>query len=97
MLFYCCSGYAADGYARKTGVGALVVTFNVGGLSAINAVSGAFAEDLPVIIVSGAPNSNDYGANHALHHTSGVAGDLGQQMRAYREFTCAQVSRLGEQ
>lgn len=41
---WCCNelnaGYAADGYARVRGVGALVVTFTVGGLSAINAVAG---------------------------------------------------------
>lgn len=41
---WCCNelnaGYAADGYARIRGVGALVLTFTVGGLSAINAVAG---------------------------------------------------------
>lgn len=31
------AGYAADGYARKAGIGCLVVTYCVGGLSAINA------------------------------------------------------------
>lgn len=36
--------YAADGYARATGLGCLVVTFGVGGLSALNAVAGAYGE-----------------------------------------------------
>lgn len=36
--------YAADGYARATGgPSALVCTFSVGGLSALNAVAGAYA------------------------------------------------------
>ena len=35
------------------GVGCLAVTFTVGGLSAINAVAGAYAEDLPVICITG--------------------------------------------
>lgn len=35
------AGYAADGYARAKGVGCCVVTFTVGGLSAINAIAGA--------------------------------------------------------
>ena len=52
-MINCCNelnaGYAADGYAREKGVAALVLTFGVGGLSAVNAVAGAFAEELPVI------------------------------------------------
>jgi thiamine pyrophosphate-dependent acetolactate synthase large subunit-like protein len=60
---YCCNelncGYAAEGYARACGAAAAVVTFSVGGLSAINAIGGAYAENLPVILVSGATNTND--------------------------------------
>ncbi len=59
----CCNelnaGYAADGYARATGgAAAVVVTYSVGGLSLLNAVAGAYAEDLPVLALSGGPNSN---------------------------------------
>lgn len=35
------------------GVGCLAVTFTVGGLSAINAVAGAYAENLPIICITG--------------------------------------------
>ena len=72
-MINCCNelnaGYAADGYARACGLSALVVTYSVGGLSAINAVAGAYAEDLPVIVVSGAPNTNSENENQRLHHT----------------------------
>ena len=48
---YCCNelncGYAAEGYAGACGAAAAVVTFSVGGLSAINAIGGAYAENLP--------------------------------------------------
>jgi TPP-dependent 2-oxoacid decarboxylase len=46
---------------------------------------------------AGGPNSNDYGANHIIHHTIGLP-DLGQQQRAFKEFTCAAVvvQHLGE-
>ena len=48
---YCCNelncGYSAEGYARACGAAAAVVTFSVGGLSAINAIGGAYAENLP--------------------------------------------------
>lgn len=32
----------------------------MGGLSLINAIAGAYSEDLAVICIVGAPNSNDY-------------------------------------
>jgi pyruvate decarboxylase len=71
----CCNelnaGYAADGYARANGVAAQVVTFSVGGLSALNAIGGAYAEDLSVIIISGGPNTNSEFENQLLHHTFG--------------------------
>jgi alpha-keto-acid decarboxylase len=49
------AGYAADGYARMGGIGALCTTFGVGELSAINAVAGSYAEHLPVVHPAGAP------------------------------------------
>lgn len=71
----CCNelnaGYAADGCARKKGVSAMVVTYTVGGLSAVNAVAGAYSDDLPLIFISGAPNSNDHASDRILHHTIG--------------------------
>ena len=51
------AGYAADAYARLNGIGTACVTYGVGGLSAINAASGAYAEQVPVVFISGAPNS----------------------------------------
>src|ERR1700743_672198 len=49
------AGYAADGYARIKGVGALITTFGVGELSAINAVAGAYSERAPLVHVVGTP------------------------------------------
>lgn len=49
----CCNelnaGYAADGSARARAVGAYVVTFIVGRLSIINAIAGAYSENLPAV------------------------------------------------
>eukprot|EP00891_Asterochloris_glomerata_P007803 jgi/Astpho2/7803/Aster-06094 len=84
------AGYAADGYARAKGVGCCVVTFTVGGLSVINAIAGAYSEDLPVICVVGGPNSNDFGTTRILHHTIGET-DFMQEFRCFREVTCDQV------
>ena len=51
--------YVADGYARSRGVDACIVTFTVGELSVLNAIIGAYNENLPVICIVGDPNSND--------------------------------------
>ncbi|GMH23006.1 hypothetical protein Nepgr_024849 [Nepenthes gracilis] len=93
-LVGCCNelnaGYAADGYARSRGVGACVVTFTVGGLSVINAIAGAYSENLPVICIVGGPNSNDFGTNRILHHTIGLP-DFSQEIRCFQTVTCYQA------
>ncbi len=72
----CCNelnaGYAADGYCRSSGqLGVAVVTYCVGGFSILNAVAGAYSEDLPLLIISGGPNTNDGQERHLVHHTIG--------------------------
>ena len=50
------AGYTADGYARlRRGPSAMVTTFGVGELSAVNALAGSYAEDVPVVHVVGLP------------------------------------------
>jgi indolepyruvate decarboxylase len=62
------AGYAADGYARLNGIGAAAVTYGVGGLSIINAVAGAYAEHVPLILINGAPPSRRRKAGALVHH-----------------------------
>jgi len=62
------AGYAADGYARIKGYGALVTTFGVGELSAMNATAGSFAENIPVIHIVGTPATKFIKSNALLHH-----------------------------
>jgi indolepyruvate decarboxylase len=84
-------GFSAEGYARAHGAAAAVVTFSVGALSAFDAIGGAYAENLPVILISGAPNSNDRAADHLLHHTLGTH-DFSYQLEMAKKITCAAVS-----
>lgn len=49
--------YAADGYARIKGAGALLTTYGVGELSALNGVAGSYAEHIPVLHIVGAPGT----------------------------------------
>jgi indolepyruvate decarboxylase len=63
-----CAGFAADAYARVRGMGALCVTYCVGGLSVCNSVAGAFAEKSPVVVITGSPGMNERVNNPLLHH-----------------------------
>ncbi|MBV8891428.1 MAG: alpha-keto acid decarboxylase family protein, partial [Acidobacteria bacterium] len=92
---YCCNelncSFAAEGYARANGTAACVVTYSVGALSAFDGLAGAYAENLPVILISGSPNTNDLGANRLLHHTLGTANYHYQREMA-RHITCEAVA-----
>jgi indolepyruvate decarboxylase len=50
------AGYAADGYARLKGIGALCVTYSAGALCAVNAIAGAYVEKVPVVLINGTPS-----------------------------------------
>lgn len=63
-----CAGYAADAYARINGLGAVCVTYCVGGLSVCNSIAGAYAEKSPVVVISGAPGLSERVNNPLLHH-----------------------------
>ncbi|ECH9898275.1 alpha-keto acid decarboxylase family protein [Salmonella enterica subsp. enterica] len=65
------AAYAADGYARMSGAGALLTTFGVGELSAINGIAGSYAEYVPVLHIVGAPCSAAQQRGELMHHTLG--------------------------
>ena len=95
QMINCCNelnaGYAADGYSRATGgPSAAVVTFSVGGLSLSNAVAGAYAEDLPLIAISGGPNTNSEAEYEYLHHTLGEV-DYAYQREIFARITAEAV------
>lgn len=50
------AGYAADGYARLKGIGALCVTYSAGALCAVNCVAGAYVERVPIVLINGTPS-----------------------------------------
>ncbi|HVZ06035.1 alpha-keto acid decarboxylase family protein [Hyphomicrobium sp.] len=82
------AGYAADAYARINGVGCVCVTWGVGGFSAMNAVAGAYAEQVPVVVLVGSPRTMQRRSSMLLHH--GV-GDFTTMQQAYSHITVASV------
>jgi indolepyruvate decarboxylase len=81
-----CAGYAADGYARVHGMGAVCVTYCVGGLSLANSVAGAYAEKSPVIVISGAPGMDERRSDPLLHHR---VRDFNTQREVFERLTVA--------
>ncbi|KAL7333005.1 hypothetical protein PS15p_201970 [Mucor circinelloides] len=65
------ASYAADGYARVKGCGAIVTTFGVGELSAVNGLAGSYSEMVPVIHIVGAPTTKSQQDKAMLHHSLG--------------------------
>lgn len=84
------AAYAADGYARIQRFSALVTTYGVGDLSAINAIAGAYAEHVPVVHISGIPPLHAVQSGELIHHTL-VDGNYDNIMHCMQEFTVAQT------
>jgi indolepyruvate decarboxylase len=90
----CCNelnaAYAADGYARINGFGAVCTTYGVGELSAINGIAGAYAEHLPVFHLVGTPNISVQSGRALMHHTLGN-GEYDLFQRMAEPVVCAQA------
>lgn len=83
------AGYAADGYARINGLGAVCVTYCVGGLSTCNSIAGAFAEKSPVIVISGSPGMRERESDPLLHHR---VRDFNTQREVFEKITIASAA-----
>ncbi len=80
------AGFAADAYARIRGLGAVVVTYGVGGLKVANTTAQAYAEESPVIVISGAPGLAEQAEGALLHH---VIKGYDNQHRIFEHLTVA--------
>src|SRR5512134_3278205 len=80
------AGFAADAYARVRGLGAVCVTYCVGGLKVANTTAEAFAEKSPVVVISGAPGMKEREKNPLLHHK---VREFDTQKRVFEQLTIA--------
>jgi len=81
------AGYAADGYARLKGLGAVAVTYGPGSLSLVNAVAGAYAERVPVIVICGGPRTEAYRSQPYQHHL--LPDNIAASLNIFKEITVA--------
>jgi pyruvate decarboxylase len=65
------AAYAADGYSRVKGLSAIVTTFGVGELSALNGIAGSYAEHVGLVHIVGVPSISSQAKQLLLHHTLG--------------------------
>ncbi len=78
-------GFAADGAARITGgLGVCCVTYGAGGLNMINPVACAYAEESPLVVLSGGPSRMEKAAATHVHHE---VKTFESQLRVYQEVT----------
>jgi indolepyruvate decarboxylase len=82
------ASYAADGYARLNGLGALLVTNGVGALSAINGIGGSCSEHVPVICIAGSIPLRSIDRGLGMHHTM-ADGSYNHFLDAYAHVTAA--------
>src|SRR5438067_1598154 len=80
------AGFAADAYARLRGLGAVCVTYCVGGLKIANTTAEAFAEKSPVVVISGAPGMKEREKNPLLHHK---VREFDTQKKVFEQLTVA--------
>ncbi len=80
--------FAADAYARINGLGAVCITYCVGGLKIVNATAQAFAEKSPLIVISGAPGIKERIKNPLLHHK---VRDFDTQQKIFENITVDSV------
>jgi len=81
-------GFAADAYGRLKGLGVALVTYGAGGLNMINSVGLAYAEESPLLIISGGPEVKFRHQKPLLHH---CVKTFDTQYRVFGEVTESQA------
>lgn len=87
------AGYMADAYARFKGLGVACITYGVG-INIVNAISQAYVEDSPLVIISGAPGHLELTKEVRLHHLFNKSLQLHletTQMEIFKHITVAQT------
>jgi indolepyruvate decarboxylase len=79
-------GFAADAYARLRGLGVALATYGPGALNMINPVACAYAEQSPLLVISGGPEMS-YRRGDQGYHLHHVVKTYDSQLRIFREVT----------
>jgi indolepyruvate decarboxylase len=78
-------GFAADGAARITnGLGVCIVTYGAGGLNLLNSIACAYAEESPLVVITGGPGKSEKRLGVQVHHE---VKSYDSQFKIYQEVT----------
>ncbi len=78
-------GFAADGASRITnGLGVCVVTYGAGGLNLLNSIACAYAEESPLIVITGGPGKSEKRLGVQVHHE---VKSYDSQFKIFQEVT----------
>ena len=82
------AGYAANAYARVRGLGVVCITYGVGALKVVNTTAQAYAEENPLVVISGAPGVREQVGDPLLHHKG---KNFNSQLKIFEQLTVAQT------
>ena len=82
------AAFAAEAFARIRGFGVCAVTYSVGGFKVVNATAGAWAENVPLLVLSGAPGLSERQGDPLLHHK---VKSFDTQLEVFKDITIAQA------
>ena len=82
------SAFAAEAYGRVRGLGVCAVTYSVGGFKVVNATAGAWAENVPLLILGGSPGLAERKGDPLIHHK---VKNFDTQLDVFRDITIAQA------
>lgn len=77
------AAYAAEAYARASGLGVVTATYGVGAYSAINGIALANAEDTPLVMFTGSPGVAERINDPEVHHKSGPFENQAETFRLH--------------
>ena len=82
------SAFAAEAYGRLRGLGVCAVTYSVGGFKVVNATAGAWAENVPLLILGGSPGIAERKGDPLIHHK---VKNFDTQLEVFKDITIAQA------
>jgi len=82
-------GFAADGSARfNKRISVACVTYGAGALNIVNPIAGAYAERVPIVVLSGSPDYKSVSKKLRMHHE---LKSPEAQFEVFKNITCDQV------
>lgn len=82
-------GFAADGSARfNRRISVACITYGAGALNIVNPIAGAYAERVPIVVISGSPAYKSVSKKLRMHHELKSSET---QFEVFRNVTCDQV------